>query len=104
MQNWQKAALITFVTLTVGGIYLFSVFWQRRNPGVVPNNDAAQHETPDDVAIVRMMFMTSFDDALKLAAMLNQLYAMPKLTVACVQGAAMGGGMGLACCCDVVSA
>lgn len=46
----------------------------------------------------------NFDDALKLAAMLNQLYAMPKLTIACVQGAAMGGGMGLACCCDVVIA
>src|ERR1700690_3934752 len=80
MQNWQKAALITFVTLTVGGIYLFSVFWQRRNPGVVPNNDAAQHETPDDVAIVRMMFMTSFDDALKLqgtSVWMKNGYTMP---------------------------
>jgi methylglutaconyl-CoA hydratase len=46
----------------------------------------------------------NFDDALKLATMLNLLYAMPKLTIACVQGAAMGGGMGLACCCDIVIA
>src|ERR1700761_2333646 len=46
----------------------------------------------------------NLEDASKLAAMLNQLYTMPKLTIACVQGAAMGGGMGLACCCDVVIA
>lgn len=46
----------------------------------------------------------NFDDAMKLAHMLNQLYTLPQLTVACVQGVAMGGGMGLACCCDVVIA
>src|SRR5579862_8319067 len=80
MQNWQKAALITLVTLAIGGIYLFTVYEQRRNPGVVPNNDAAQHETPDDVAIVRMMFMTSFDDVLKLqntTVWMKNGYTMP---------------------------
>jgi methylglutaconyl-CoA hydratase len=41
-------------------------------------------------------------DADKLAAMLNRLYTLPKLTIACVQGAAMGGGLGLVACCDVV--
>ena len=44
------------------------------------------------------------DDALKLAQMLHKLYTLPKLTVACVHGAAMGGGMGLVCCCDIVIA
>jgi methylglutaconyl-CoA hydratase len=34
--------------------------------------------------------------------MLNRLYTLPKLTIACVQGAAMGGGLGLVACCDVV--
>jgi methylglutaconyl-CoA hydratase len=43
-------------------------------------------------------------DAETLAAMLNRLYTLPKLTVACVQGAAMGGGLGLVACCDVVLA
>jgi len=43
-------------------------------------------------------------DALKLATMLNTLYNLPKLTIACVQGAAMGGGFGLVCCCDIVIA
>ena len=43
-------------------------------------------------------------DAMELASMLNKLYTMPKLTVACVFGAAMGGGMGLVSCCDIVIA
>lgn len=44
------------------------------------------------------------DDAMKLARMLNRLYTLPKVTVAVVQGAAMGGGMGLVSCCDIVIA
>jgi methylglutaconyl-CoA hydratase len=44
------------------------------------------------------------EDALKLAQMLNNLYRLPQLTIACVQGAAMGGGLGLIACCDIVLA
>ncbi len=29
---------MTLVTLAIGGIYLFSVFEHRRNPGVLPQN------------------------------------------------------------------
>lgn len=43
-------------------------------------------------------------DALALAAMLNKLYTLPKTTIACVQGVAMGGGFGLVACCDIVIA
>lgn len=43
-------------------------------------------------------------DALALATMLHKLYSLPKLTIACVHGAVMGGGMGLAACCDIVIA
>jgi len=43
-------------------------------------------------------------DALALADMLNKLYTLPLVTIACVQGAAMGGGIGLASCCDIVIA
>ncbi|HEY0901676.1 MAG TPA: enoyl-CoA hydratase-related protein, partial [Micavibrio sp.] len=43
-------------------------------------------------------------DALALAGMLNKLYTLPLLTIACVQGAAMGGGLGLVSCCDIVIA
>ena len=40
-------------------------------------------------------------DALKLARMLQHLHELPQLTVALVQGAAMGGGAGLVAACDI---
>lgn len=43
-------------------------------------------------------------DALALAGMLHKLYTMTKMTIACVQGAAFGGGLGLVSCCDIVIA
>ncbi|MFW5660625.1 MAG: enoyl-CoA hydratase-related protein [Oceanicaulis sp.] len=43
-------------------------------------------------------------DALGLARMLHRLYDLPQLTVALVQGAAMGGGTGLMAACDVAVA
>ena len=43
-------------------------------------------------------------DAEMLAVMLNKLHCLNKLTIACVQGAAMGGGFGLISCCDLVIA
>lgn len=43
-------------------------------------------------------------DAEYLAAMLNSLYSLNKMTIACVRGVAMGGGLGLLSCCDLVIA
>lgn len=43
-------------------------------------------------------------DAGKLSAMLNALYHLKPLTIACVKGAAMGGGLGLISCVDIVIA
>ena len=43
-------------------------------------------------------------DALALASMLNKLNMIPQTTIACVRGAAMGGGLGLVSCCDIVIA
>ncbi len=40
-------------------------------------------------------------DALALARMLRHLHELPQLTVALVQGAAMGGGAGLVSACDI---
>jgi hypothetical protein len=80
MKTWQKVALMTLVSLTIGGIYLFTVFEHRRNPGVQPQTAPDQNLTPDDVAIVRMKFMTSFDDALKLqgtSVWMKNGYTMP---------------------------
>ena len=80
MKTWQKIAIMTLVTLAIGGIYLFSVFEQRRSPGVLPQATPDQNLTPDDVAIVRMKFMTSFDDAIKLqgtSVWMKNGYTMP---------------------------
>jgi len=44
------------------------------------------------------------DDALRLAALLRCLNYLPKPTLARVNGAAMGGGIGLIACCDTVIA
>ena len=46
----------------------------------------------------------NYQDALNLAGMLKALYDLPQLTIALVHGAAMGGGMGLVSCCDLVIA
>ena len=43
-------------------------------------------------------------DARRFAGMLARLYDCPKPTVARVQGAALGGGVGLACACDIAIA
>lgn len=41
------------------------------------------------------------EDARRLANMLDQLNTLPQVTIARVQGAALGGGMGLASACDI---
>lgn len=44
------------------------------------------------------------DDAMGLARMLKALHDIPALTVALVEGAAMGGGAGIVCACDMAVA
>ena len=44
------------------------------------------------------------DDAMHMATMLKRLYDLPALTVALVEGAAFGGGAGLAAACDLAVA
>jgi methylglutaconyl-CoA hydratase len=46
----------------------------------------------------------NLDDARRFAGMLARIEAAPKPTVARVQGAALGGGVGLACACDIALA
>jgi methylglutaconyl-CoA hydratase len=46
----------------------------------------------------------NLQDARRFAGMLGRIEAAPKPTVARVQGAALGGGVGLACACDLAIA
>lgn len=46
-------------------------------------------------------FEANFDDALRLAEMLQRLAELGKPTIARVHGPALGGGMGLAAACDI---
>jgi methylglutaconyl-CoA hydratase len=46
----------------------------------------------------------NLQDARRFAAMLARIESCPKPTVARVQGAALGGGVGLACACDIAVA
>ncbi len=43
----------------------------------------------------------NYEDAQQLAQLMKQLNFFPKPTIARVQGAAFGGGVGLICCCDM---
>ena len=62
MKTWQKILSITLVTLVIGGIYLLFVWHQRKNPGVIPQTEAAQPLSRDDVAVVRPLSPQHFDD------------------------------------------
>ena len=66
MKNWQKALIVTLITLTIGGIYLFTVWQRRRNPGVIPQANARQTLSLDQLAVVRKFFPARFEDTLRL--------------------------------------
>lgn len=46
----------------------------------------------------------NYQDSLQLAGLMQSLYECSKTTVAIVQGAAFGGGVGLVACCDIALA
>ncbi len=66
MKVWKIVLFPTLITLTIGGIYLFSVWKQRQNPGVIGNADAAQPVNRDDLAAVRTFSPQHFQDTLRL--------------------------------------
>ncbi len=51
--------------------------------------------------VARYSFEENVEDALIFARMLEALYSLPKATIARINGACMGGGVGLVSACDV---
>lgn len=66
MKNWQKALIVTLITLTIGGIYLFTVWKRRQNPGVIPQDAARQTLSQDQLVVMREFFPVHFEDTLRL--------------------------------------
>jgi hypothetical protein len=66
VRTWQKILLIVALTVAIGGVYLYTVWRQRQQPWAAKNTNPEQNLTPDDVAIVRVKWMTTFDDTLSL--------------------------------------
>ena len=58
-----------------------------------------------DINYMKQMGQNSFqenkEDAIQLAHLMHTLNELPKPTIARVNGAAYGGGVGLLCCCDM---
>lgn len=66
MKTWQKALIPTLITLAIGGIYLFSVWKSRQDPGVIGREAASETVNKDDLAVVRAFFPQHFEDTLRL--------------------------------------
>jgi hypothetical protein len=62
VKSWQGIVIIFLITLAIGGGYLFYVFKQRQNPGIIPQNQVAQPLSKDDLAVVREFFPQHFED------------------------------------------
>jgi len=66
LKTWQKIALITLITLAIGGIYLFFVWKQRQNPGVVNRDQDTESTNMDDYVVMRTLSPHYFEDLHKL--------------------------------------
>jgi hypothetical protein len=61
VKPWKIVVIPTAIMVVIAGIYMFSVWKKRQNPGVV-NQGQEQKLSADDVAVVRMQFPGHFDD------------------------------------------
>ncbi len=66
MKAWKIVLIPTLITLLIGGIYLYSVFKHRQNPGVAGQADENASLSSDDLAVVRAFFPQHFEDTLRL--------------------------------------
>jgi hypothetical protein len=80
VKAWQKILLSMLVVLTIGGIYLLSVWRHRQNPGVIPRDNGRQTLSKDDLVVMREFYPARFEDTLRLegtAVWMKNGYKMP---------------------------
>jgi len=78
--TWKIVAVITLLSMAVGGIYLFSVFDHRQSPEVTGQNTLSQNLNKDDLAVVRSFFPAHFEDTQRLegtSVWMRNGYTMP---------------------------
>ncbi len=66
MKLWQKSLFSFLVALILTGFYLFSVWRERQNPGVIAQRNARQTLSQDNLVVMRAFFPSHFEDTLRL--------------------------------------
>jgi hypothetical protein len=77
---WKVMLISTLITLAIGGIYLFSVWKQRQNPGVIPHQEASDMPSKDDLVVMRAFSPAHYADLKRLEATtvwMKNGYTMP---------------------------
>lgn len=80
MKAWKIVVIPTLITLTIGGIYLFSVWKERRDPGVIAKTDNRQPLSKDALVVMREYSPQRFEDTLRLSGTsvwMKNGYTMP---------------------------
>lgn len=80
MKSKKIFLITTFITLTIGGIYLLSVWKHRQDPGIVSRTGANEALSEDDLAEVKALFPAHFEDLQQLegtSVWMKNGYTMP---------------------------
>jgi hypothetical protein len=80
MKTWQKILIPLLISILIAGSYLFYVWKERQNPGVIPHADAGPPLSQDDLSVVRAFFPAYFDDLQRLVGTrvwMKNGYTMP---------------------------
>jgi hypothetical protein len=80
VESWKKFLIVTLITLTIGGIYLFSVWKHRQDPGVIARGDLNRTASEDDLVVMRTLFPAHFEDLKQLegtTVWMKNGYTMP---------------------------
>jgi hypothetical protein len=66
VKAWKVVVIPTLISLMIGGIYLFSVWKQRQNPGVIGQPTPDQTLGKDDLVVMRAFSPQHFEDTKRI--------------------------------------